>query len=70
MKLEKNTADYLLEAGQDASIAVVVRDKSFTYGELRYACARLASTLAKIGVIPGDRIGILGIGTGHKTRFR
>ena len=55
-----NTADYLLQVGEDGHQAILTRENSYTYGELREACARLLYSLLNMGIEPGDRIGILG----------
>ena len=44
---------------------VVSGDRSFTYGEFGMRCQRLATGLASIGVLPGDRVGFLSFNT-HK----
>lgn len=54
-----NTADYLLQFSNDSRSAIISNGKSYTYGELRDACARLLDGLLAIGVEPGDRIGLL-----------
>lgn len=55
-----NTADYLLETGEDTAVALVAGNTQYTYGDLRQACARMAGELIAAGVGPADRVGILG----------
>lgn len=55
-----NTADYLLQVGDDCQQAIITKDKIHTYGELRDASARLFSMLRSVGIGPGDRVGLLG----------
>ena len=38
---------------------IVYRDKRFTYRQLRERIGRLASSLARLGVGPGDAVGVL-----------
>lgn len=54
-----NTSDYLLQNGLDENIALVDGDDIFTYGDLKFAAARLAGELLVAGLRPGDRVGIL-----------
>jgi long-chain acyl-CoA synthetase len=54
-----NTADYLLQFSDNRRLAIISKGKSYNYGELREACARLLVVLLAIGVEPGDRIGLL-----------
>jgi long-chain acyl-CoA synthetase len=54
-----NTSDYLLQFGDESRSAIISQGKSYSYGELREACARLFSALFTIGIEPGDRIGLL-----------
>ncbi|MFZ6028820.1 MAG: class I adenylate-forming enzyme family protein [Chloroflexota bacterium] len=55
-----NVSDYLLENAQDPQIAIVLKDRQHTYGELRTAAARLAADLAGLGLKAGQRVGLLG----------
>jgi long-chain acyl-CoA synthetase len=55
-----NTADYLLQAGEDDHPAIITREKRHSYSELRDASAKLLSTLLAAGIEPGDRVGVLG----------
>jgi acyl-CoA synthetase (AMP-forming)/AMP-acid ligase II len=55
-----NTADYLLEAGQDHDHVLITDKRRYTYSDLRKASARLAGELTAVGVKPCDRVGILG----------
>jgi long-chain acyl-CoA synthetase len=55
-----NTADYLLQVGDDRQQAIITKDKIHTYGELREASARLYAMLQSVGIGPGDRVGLLG----------
>jgi long-chain acyl-CoA synthetase len=55
-----NTADYLLQAGEEDRPAILTQDKLHTYGELRQACAQIFCTLINSGLEQGDRISILG----------
>ena len=57
---ELNTADYLLELGNDQDIALLAGRASYTYAELRRACSRMLAELLSRGVSSGDRVGILG----------
>jgi long-chain acyl-CoA synthetase len=54
-----NTADYLLQFGLDNQPALILKDKFYTFGLLREAGARLFFALYKIGIQPGDRVGLL-----------
>lgn len=55
-----NFADFLLENAVDERVAVIEASRSFTYGELKSAAARLAGEVAALGLEPGSRIGVLG----------
>lgn len=55
-----NTADYLLESGQDHDIALITDKARCVYRDLREASARLAGELSMSGVGPSDRVGIFG----------
>jgi|WetSurMetagenome_2_1015567.scaffolds.fasta_scaffold25438_3 long-chain acyl-CoA synthetase len=55
-----NTADYLLEHGRDADIAIISNKVEYTYADLRHASARLLAEMVARGVEPTDRVGILG----------
>lgn len=54
-----NTADYLLEMGNDQDIALLTGKTEYTYCQLRVASARMLGELLSLGVTPGDRVGIL-----------
>ena len=55
-----NTADYLLEHGRDADLAIIATTGQHTYADLRQASARLLAELRACDIHPEDRIGILG----------
>lgn len=55
-----NTADYLLEKGKPEAVALITPREQITYAGLRKACERIAGELLQMGVVPGDRVGILG----------
>ncbi len=55
-----NTADYLLETGDEQQTALITVDARHTYGELRSAAAHLTRELSAAGVGQTDRVGILG----------
>jgi long-chain acyl-CoA synthetase len=55
-----NTADYLLQQGDDSRIALLTRNERYTYAELKQAAGCLVGALLERGVQPGDRIGLLG----------
>jgi long-chain acyl-CoA synthetase len=54
-----NTADYLLQFGNDSQPAIISKDKSYSYGSLREASGRLFCSLLMMGIEPGDRVGLL-----------
>jgi long-chain acyl-CoA synthetase len=43
------------------SCAVVCQDNSRTYAELGSRCRRLAGALRELGLVPGDRVGVIGL---------
>ncbi len=53
-----NAAAVLLEGHDPARIALVCGSESMTYGALRNAVARAASTWRSLGAAPGDRVAI------------
>jgi acyl-CoA synthetase (AMP-forming)/AMP-acid ligase II len=55
-----NTADYLLQTGEDTDVALIAGDARYTYGDVRQACARMAGELLAAGVGLSDRVGLLG----------
>jgi long-chain acyl-CoA synthetase len=55
-----NTADYLLQYGLDRDIVLLTKHGQYTYSDLRAAAARLVGELLAAGVLPGDKVGILG----------
>ncbi len=55
-----NTADYLLELAEDQNVAIIADKVSHTYAELKQASARVAGELTAAGVVPGDRVGMVG----------
>ena len=55
-----NTADYLLQAGEDTAPAILSKGAWATYSDLQVASARLAGELLAVGVRAGDRVGLLG----------
>ncbi|MCC7175889.1 MAG: acyl--CoA ligase [Bryobacterales bacterium] len=55
-----NTADYLLERADERRPAILTQKGSHSFGQLKAACARLAGEFTAAGVLPGQRIGILG----------
>lgn len=55
-----NTADYLLQNGEDGRIALMAGSAVCTYRQLRQAAALLAHTLRLTNIQPGQRVGILG----------
>jgi acyl-CoA synthetase (AMP-forming)/AMP-acid ligase II len=57
---EMNISDYLLEHALDERTAIVLKNTSYTYADLRSAASRLAGELATINLQPGQRVGLLG----------
>jgi acyl-CoA synthetase (AMP-forming)/AMP-acid ligase II len=55
-----NTTDYLLQYAQDDQIAIITKEKSYTYKELSQAIDLLEACLLEHGISSGDRVGILG----------
>ena len=55
-----NTADYLLQDGDDTQPAIIAKDALFSYHELRQASQRLAGELVAAGIGAQDRVGLLG----------
>ncbi len=55
-----NTADYLLERGDDQDTVLIAGGAKYTYRDLRQVAARVAGELLAAGVQPSDRVGILG----------
>jgi acyl-CoA synthetase (AMP-forming)/AMP-acid ligase II len=55
-----NVADYLLERGADGDVAVVADGAHHTYADLRAAAGAVAAELARLGLGPGARVGLLG----------
>jgi long-chain acyl-CoA synthetase len=54
-----NTSDYLLQNAQNHQPAITLKDSAYTYGDLKQAAARLAGELVSLGILPGDRVGLL-----------
>lgn len=54
-----NTADYLLEHGEDDDLAILTSSARYTYRELRRAVNQLAHQLACAGIQCGQRVGLL-----------
>lgn len=58
-----NTADYLLngisESGREDLPIILTSSERYTSADLRQACSRMAGELTRIGINPGDRVGIL-----------
>jgi acyl-CoA synthetase (AMP-forming)/AMP-acid ligase II len=59
MEGQVNTADYLLQNAQDQNIAIIAKEGSYTYGDVKQAAARLAGELGSLGIHPGDKVGLL-----------
>ncbi|MBI5840478.1 MAG: acyl--CoA ligase [Chloroflexi bacterium] len=55
-----NTADYLLQFPVDDDIALITPKEEYTYWNLKEAILALLDAFQSIGIIPGDRAGILG----------
>jgi acyl-CoA synthetase (AMP-forming)/AMP-acid ligase II len=55
-----NTADYLLQSHIEDDIALITPKEEYTYRELKKAVLAVLDSFQAIGIIPGDRIGILG----------
>jgi acyl-CoA synthetase (AMP-forming)/AMP-acid ligase II len=54
-----NTADYLLQTGDDSADALLTDHARYTYADLRAASARMVAALLDAGVAPGDCVGLL-----------
>jgi acyl-CoA synthetase (AMP-forming)/AMP-acid ligase II len=54
-----NTADFLLDVGNDEDIVCVTDRASYTYRDLRMATQRIACKLLSLGIMPGDHVGLL-----------
>jgi long-chain acyl-CoA synthetase len=54
-----NTADYLLQNSQDHNVAIIAKEGSYTYGDVKQTAARLAGELSALGIRSGDRVGLL-----------
>ena len=50
---------HLLDPHPDADVAIISRNRSTTYGELRDQVGRLRGGLAELGVAGGDRVAIV-----------
>jgi long-chain acyl-CoA synthetase len=55
-----NTSDYLLQDVLEETVALVDGKTHYVYREVKNAAARLAGELLALGVLPGERVGILG----------
>ncbi|MDO9301317.1 MAG: AMP-binding protein, partial [Anaerolineales bacterium] len=55
-----NTADYLLQSHVEDDIALISSKEEYTYRELKKAVLAVLDSLQAVGIIPGDRVGILG----------
>lgn len=55
-----NTADYLLECGDPQRTALIAGKVQYSYQDLKNAGSRVAGALIGAGILPGDRVGILG----------
>ncbi len=55
-----NTADYLLQNSVDNEIALVAPREEYTYRRLKEATLAILNAFRSAGVLPGDRVGILG----------
>jgi long-chain acyl-CoA synthetase len=55
-----NAADYLLECGRDADVAIVHAGVLTTFGQLRRYTRQMRDVLLNSGVVPGQRVGIVG----------
>ncbi len=53
-----NIAEIILARGEDFAAAVLYKDQSVTYAELRAEVARVATRLLAYGYLKGDRVGI------------
>ena len=58
----------IVEGHQDAAVALISRNQSITYAELRDRVARLRGGLAGLGIVDGDRVAII-CGNGHPFVF-
>ncbi len=56
----RTVSDAMLAAGADGEPALIDGNRRYSYGELRVAAARVAAELRDRGVLPGDRIGLVG----------
>jgi long-chain acyl-CoA synthetase len=54
------TADYLLQTSDSERVALIDKGVSYTYGDLRARVEGVARSLAAAGVLPHERVGILG----------
>jgi len=54
-----NTTDYLLQNTQNNNLAILAKEGSYTYGEVKQAASRLAGEMISLGIRPGDRVGLL-----------
>ncbi|PWT70551.1 MAG: 4-hydroxybenzoate--CoA ligase [Proteobacteria bacterium] len=55
-----NAAEHLLAPGHDGSVALICGSEAVTYAELRDRVARTAGWLQRGGVVPGDRVIVIG----------
>lgn len=54
-----NVGEFLLEAGEADAVAMIDRDGTHTYADLRARVDTLAGSIAEWGLPPGSRIGLL-----------
>jgi len=55
-----NTADFLLENGLDDKPVIINEKHKYTFRDLNIACGRMLVELSSQGVLPEDRVGIVG----------
>jgi len=55
-----NISDYLLEKVDDHKVAAIMEDAQYTYGDIRWAAAKMANALQACGIGLGDSVGLLG----------
>ncbi len=55
-----NTSDYLLTGSKSEAIAIIEANRSYTYGELQLAAAKLAGELQSLKLEPRSCVGIVG----------
>ena len=55
-----NITDYLLQSSVDDKIVLITQKEEYTYRNLKEAILAMIGAFQSIGIIPGDRAGILG----------